>query len=130
MSANYNYLGVGLVYRPSSGVTFGSVVITESRDWTGARAAIVGAVVSGRDIRWSWRGWDPELQTHTSGLRDFSVEFRMDRGDWATLASGTTATSRSTLNRVRGHWYSLRVRARDQAGNSGSWSRDFRVWLP
>jgi len=130
MSADYNYLGVGLVYRASSGVTYGSVVMTESEDRTGAQAAILGAVVAGDDVRWSWRGWDPQLQTHTAGLRDFSVQLRMDRGAWATIAGGTAVTARSTLNRVRGHWYGLRVRARDLAGNVGPWSREFRVWLP
>lgn len=130
MSPDYNYLGVGLVYRPSSGVTFSSVVLTESPDRTGARAAILGAVVSGDDIRWGWRGWDPQLQTHTAGLRDFSLQLRMDRGSWVTIASRTAATARWTLNRIRGHWYGLRVRARDRAGNVGPWSREFRVWLP
>lgn len=130
MSPDYNYLGVGLVDRPSSGVTFGSVVLTESRDRTGARAAILGALASGNDIRWGWRGWDPPLQTHTAGLRDFSLQLRMDRGSWVTIASGTAATARSTPNRIRAHWYGLRVRARDRVGNVGSWSREFRVWLP
>jgi hypothetical protein len=130
MSPDYNYIGVGLVYRPSAGVTFGSVVLTESRDRTGARAAVLGAVVSGDDIRWSWRGWDPPLQTHTAGLRDFELQLRMDRGAWVTIASGTAATARSTLDNIRGHRYGLRVRATDRAGNVGSWSRERRVWLP
>jgi uncharacterized protein YkwD len=130
MSASYNYLGVGFVYRPSSGLTFASVVLTESPDRTGARAAVAGAVVSGDDIRWSWRGWDPPLQTHTAGLRDFTVQLRMDRGAWVTIARALTATARSSLNRARGHWYGLRVRARDRAGNVGPWSRERRVWLP
>ena len=65
MSARYNYLGVGLAARSSSGVTFASVVLTESPDRTGAQAAVAGALVSGNDIRWSWRGSDVPLQTHT-----------------------------------------------------------------
>jgi len=130
MSASYNYLGVGLVYRSSSGVTFASVILTESPDRTGARAAVNGAAVSGDEIRWSWRGWDLPLQTHTAGLRDFTLQLRMDRGTWATIGSGLTVTARSTLNRARGHWYGLRVRARDRAGNVGPWSRERRVWLP
>ncbi|HEX7950436.1 MAG TPA: CAP domain-containing protein [Candidatus Limnocylindrales bacterium] len=130
MSAGYNYLGIGLAYRSSSGVTFASVVLTESPDRTGARAAATGAVVSGSDIRWSWRGWDPPLQTHTAGLRDFTLQLRVDRGAWVTIGSGLTATARTTLNRSGGHWYGLRVRARDRAGNVGPWSRELRVWLP
>ena len=130
MSARYNYLGVGLASRSSSGVTYSSVVLTESPDRTGAWAAMAGAAVSGDDIRWSWRGADVPLQTHTAGLRDFTLQLRQDRGTWVTIGSGVTATARSTLNRSRGHWYGLRVRARDQAGNSGAWSREFRVWIP
>ena len=130
MSARYNYLGIGFAYRSGAGVTYTSVVLTESPDRTGAGAAVTAAVVSGNDIRWSWRGWDPPLQTHTTGLRDFILQLRMDRGDWVALGSGVAATARSTLNLTRGHWYGLRVRARDRAGNIGPWSRERRVWLP
>jgi hypothetical protein len=129
MSAGYNYLGIGFASRPSSGVTFASVVLTESPDRTGAHAAVAGATVSGDDIRWSWQGWDPLLQTHTAGLADFIVQLRMDRGPWVTIEDGVTATARSTLNGDRGHWYGLRVRARDRDGNIGPWSRERRIWL-
>lgn len=129
MSARYNYLGVGLA-SASSGFTYASVVLTESPDRTGARAAVSGASVSGTDIRWSWRGWDPPLQTHTAGLRDYTLQLRQDRAAWVTIGSGLTATARSTLDRARGHWYGLRVGATDRAGNVGPWSREFRVWLP
>jgi uncharacterized protein YkwD len=130
MSPGYNYLGVGLAAAAGSGVTFASVVLTESPDRTGAQAVMAGTAVSTDDIRWSWRGWDPLLQTHTAGVRDFSVQLRMDRGAWVTIANGTSAQDRSTLNRIRGHWYGMRVRARDRAGNVGPWSRELRVWLP
>ena len=130
MSPASNYLGIGLVYDGRSGMTYGSVVLTESNDRTGARAAILGALISGDGIRWSWRGWDPQLQTHTAGLRDFSLQLRMDGGAWVTISSGTPATARSTLDNIRGHRYGLRVRATDRTGNVGPWSREFRVWLP
>jgi uncharacterized protein YkwD len=130
MSSRYNYLGIGLVYRASSGDTFVSVVLTESPDRTGAHARATQAVVYGIDIRWSWRGWDPPLQTHTAGLRDFSVQLRMDLGAWSTIGSGLTSTVSATLDRAPGHWYGLRVRAGDRAGNVGPWSRELRVWVP
>jgi uncharacterized protein YkwD len=129
MTERYNYLGVGLAYRANSGVTFASVVLTESPDRTGAGAAMTRASVSGTDIGWSWRGWDVPLQTHTAGLGDFTLQLRMDRGAWVTIGSGVI-TTRSTVRRVRGHWYGLRVRARDRVGNVGPWSRELRVWLP
>jgi uncharacterized protein YkwD len=130
MSARYNYLGIGLVYSAGAGLTYASVVLAESPDGTGARAAVAGAVVSGNDIRWAWRGWDIPLQTHTSGLRDFTLQLRQDLGAWATINSGLGGTTQSTLDRARGHWYGLRVRARDRAGNAGPWSPELRVWLP
>lgn len=128
-SSTFNYLGVGLAVS-ASGVTYGSVVLTESKDRTGARGTMVKATVSGDDVRWTWRGADPRLQTHTAGLRDFAVQQRTDRGSWVTVSTGTTSTARSAANRARGHWYGLRVRARDRAGNVGPWSAELRVWVP
>lgn len=129
MSTTFNYLGVG-VATSSSGRVFGSIALTESRDRTGAQARMVRRTVSGGDVRWSWRGWDPVLQTHTAGLRDYTVQLRRDRGAWVTIASGTTSTSRTTANLAGGHAYGLRVRARDRAGNVGPWSAELRAWVP
>jgi uncharacterized protein YkwD len=128
-SGSFNYLGVGLA-TSGSGRTYGSIVLTESKDRTGARARVVSATVTGDDIRWTWRGSDPRLQTHTAGLRDFAVQLRTDRGSWRTVTTATTSTRRTILNRPGGHWYGLRVRARDRAGNVGPWSAELRVWVP
>jgi hypothetical protein len=128
-SSRFNYLGIGLAVS-ASGLTFGSIVLTESRDRTGARATITGAGVAGDDVRWSWRGSDVRLQTHTAGLRDFAVQQRTDNGSWVTVSTGTTSTARTAVNRAHGHWYGLRVRARDRAGNVGPWSAERRVWVP
>jgi hypothetical protein len=129
MSSAFNYLGVGMTVS-ASGATYGSVVLTESRDRTGARGTTVRATVSGDDVRWTWRGYDPRLQTHTAGLRDFEVQQRTDRGSWVTVSTATASTARSAVNRARGHWYGLRVRARDRAGNVGPWSAELRGWVP
>ena len=130
MSDHFNYLGVGMAYRSSNGRTFGSIVLTEAKDHTGARAAVVSATRRGDSIRWTWKGWDPALQTHTAGLRDFTVQVRRGRGTWVTVARNTTATARTSWNRAHGHWYGLRVRARDRLGNIGPWSAERRVWVP
>ena len=129
VSGSFNYLGVG-TSTSSSGRTYGSIVLTESKDRTGARGAMVSATVVGDDVRWSWRGADPRLQTHTAGLRDFAIQQRTDKGIWVTVSTATTNTARSVLNRPGGHWYGLRVRARDRAGNVGPWSAERRVWVP
>lgn len=129
MSDSFNYLGVGLA-RSASGRTYGAIVLTESKDRTGARATIASASVTGDDVRWTWRGGDPALQTHTAGLRDYAVQMRVDNGAWSNVTSATTSTARTLANRARGHWYGLRVRARDRAGNVGTWSPERRVFVP
>lgn len=129
LSDRFNYLGIGLA-RSATGRTYGSIVLTESRDRTGARARITGAAATGDDVRWTWRGSDPKLQTHTAGLRDFAIQQRVDSGAWVTVTTATSATSRTLANRRGGHWYGLRVRARDRAGNVGPWSPERRVWVP
>lgn len=128
-SSTFNYLGIGVTVS-SSGLTYGSIVLTASKDRTGARATMVNGTVSGDDVHWTWRGSDPALQTHTAGFRDFTVQQRTDRGAWVTVSTGTTSTARSAVNRARGHWYGLRVRGRDQAANVGPWSPELRVWVP
>jgi hypothetical protein len=128
-NGRFNYLGIGLA-SSSQGLTYGSIVLTEAKDRTGARGTMVTASVSGDDVRWTWRGSDPLLQTHTAGLRDFTVQQRTDDGSWVTVATNTTRTARTVANRTRRHWYGLRVRARDRVGNLGPWSTELRVWVP
>lgn len=122
-------IGVG-VAASGTRATYGAIVLTESRDVTGARGTMVRAVVSGDDVRWTWRGADPILQRHTAGLREFAVQRRIDRGPWMGVISSTAATSRTLSNVAGGHSYGFRVRARDRAGNVGPWSAELRVWVP
>jgi hypothetical protein len=130
MSTRFNYIGVGLAYRSSNGRTFGSAVMTESLDHTRAVARITGARRSGDDVSWTWSGYDPRLQTHTAGLRDFDVQYRVGYGDWRTIRDNTTATSLTLRDRVRGRSYAIRVRATDRRGNVGRWTAQSRVWVP
>lgn len=128
-SASYNYLGIGLAVS-DSGLTYGSIVLTESGDRSGAQAIVIDAMVSGDDVHWTWRGADTTLQSHATGLRDFTVQQRTDSGGWVTVSTATTSTSRTAWNLERGHWYGLRVRGRDRAANVGPWSPEVRVWVP
>lgn len=131
MSSHYNYIGVGLAYRSSNHKTFGAIVVTESKDRSGAGAVMLSRdVAGGVNLHWRWRGWDPALQTHTAGLRNFTVQQRTDNGPWVTVAKSTTSSSRSTFNKPRGHWYGVRVRATDRAGNVGAWTAESRIWVP
>lgn len=129
MSDRFNYAGVGLVHR-SDGATFGSIVLTESRDHSPARSRITSTWRSGNDIRWTWKGWDLRLQTHTAGLRDFDVQYRVGSGSWRTIRNDTGRTSITLNDRARGRTYSLRVRATDRRGNVGKWTSAAKIYVP
>jgi uncharacterized protein YkwD len=130
MSDRFNYIGLGLAYRSSNGRTFGSAVMTESLDHTPSIARIVTRGRSGDDIAWTWQGYDPRLQTHTAGLRDYDVQYRVDSGDWRLIRDNTTATSLLLRDRAHGRYYAIRVRATDRRGNVGAWTAQSRIWVP
>lgn len=130
MSSRFNYFGVGLAYRWSAHATYASIVFTESRDHTPARAAMTGHGRIGTTAWFTWSGYDPRLQTHTAGLANFDVQYKVDSGTWRIIRSGTTSTSIKLYSRARGHYYAVRVRARDRNGNVGAWSSLSRVWIP
>lgn len=121
MSSRFNYLGAGLAYR-SSGRTYGSIVLTESVDHSRPRAYISGASRSGTTVRWTWGGYDTRLQTHTSGLRNFDVQYRVDGGYWRLIRSRTTSRTLTLGSRTRGHSYAIRVRSRDNRGYISAWT--------
>lgn len=130
MSNRFNYLGVGVAYRSANRTTWGSVVLTESQDRTKPWARMASGSRSGDDVTWRWSGGDRRLQTHTAGLKNFDVQLRRDGGDWRTIRTGTTATSLTLRDRVHGHYYTLRVRARDNRGLVSKWSSGIRIWVP
>ncbi len=129
MSSHYNYVGVGFAYRSSNGTTYGSVMLTESPDLTPPFAAMSSVSRVSNTVTWRWTGADIVLQTHTSGLRDFEVQYHYDLNDWHTIVH-TTGTSWTMANRAHGYYHYLRVRARDWAGNVSPWSATLRIWVP
>jgi uncharacterized protein YkwD len=129
MSSRFNYAGVGIVHN-SNGKTWASIVFTESVDHTVPWSKLVGASRSGSNVTWSWTGADTWLQTHTSGFKNFDVQYRVGYGTWATIRSGTTGHSLTLYGRAGGHYYGLRVRGRDNRGYVSSWSAELRVWVP
>jgi uncharacterized protein YkwD len=130
MSNRFNYVGVGLALRSSNSRTYGSVVMTESPDRTGARSRMTGVTRNGRDVTWTWTGGDHPLQTHTAGLRDFDLHYRKNGGDWILVRNDTTTRSITYLGREPGATYDLRVHATDRRGNVGAWSSPLRVTIP
>jgi hypothetical protein len=125
MSSKYNYIGLGVAEGGSS--TYAAGLLTESRDRTTPWAKMVGGAKSGTSVTWTWRGGDRKLQTHTAGLKNFVVEYKVDSGSWSTIRSGTTAKSLTLSDRARGHCYSLRVRARDNRDYLSAYTSAVRV---
>jgi uncharacterized protein YkwD len=130
MSNNYNYIGIGVAYRGANAATFAAGVLTESVDGTKPRAKMQSASRSGTTASWSWSGADTALQSHTAGLRNFDVQYRVDGGAWSTIRNGTTSRSLSLSGRDRGHWHGLRVRARDRRGHVSAYTAELRIWVP
>ena len=107
MSSRYNYVGVGLAFRSSTGQTYGSIVFTESRDIEPAegRADAVGHG-TGHDITLDVDAAPTSsLQTHTCGL---STTTRSrpgrPRARGHTVASRATTTSQDGPRDRLGHW--------------------------
>jgi uncharacterized protein YkwD len=130
LSDRFNYIGVGLGYRSSNHRTYGSAVMAESPDHTRAVARVTSASRSGTTVSWRWNGYDPRLQTHTAGLRDYDLQYRVGSGTWIMLRDNTSTTSLSLANRTHGRYYSIRVRGTDRRGNVGAWSSESRIWVP
>ena len=127
MSGRFNYIGLGLAYRSSNGRTFGSAVMTESLDHTPSIARVMTSGPLRRRHRMDVDGATTRrLQTHTAGLRDFDVQYRVDSGDWRTIRNDTTSTSLLLRDRAHGRYYAIRVRATDRRGNVGAWTAQSR----
>jgi uncharacterized protein YkwD len=129
MSSSFNYIGVG-VARRSNGSTYATILFLEGPDRTRPIARMRTRTRSGTSLRFTWTGTDVRLQTHTAGIRDYNVELRVDNGAYVRVRTATTWTSLSLLHRARGHWYSVRVQARDRRGNLSGWSSGMRAWVP
>lgn len=130
MSSTYNYIGFGVAHRAANGRTYAAGLLTESKDRTAPWSKMNTGSRSGTKVTWTWSGADVGLQTHTAGLKSFDVQYRVGKGAWKTIRTGTTATSLSLGSRAHGHWYALRVRARDNAGNVAAYSHEKRIWVP
>ncbi|HLX35540.1 MAG TPA: CAP domain-containing protein [Candidatus Limnocylindrales bacterium] len=130
MSAMFNYVGLGVVHRSDNGKTWASLVLTESVDHTAPVPKNVSHSRSGSTLYWSWTGADVRLQTHTAGLKNFDVEYKLDGGSWVVIRSGTTARSITLSGRASGHTYYLRVRARDNRGNLSGWTAAVGMSVP
>ena len=130
MSSKYNYIGLGVADKSATKGTYAAGLLTESRDRTKPWASMRSGSRSGTTVTWTWAGGDRKLQTHTAGLKNFVVQYRVDGGSWKTIRTGTTAKSLSLSSRARGHCYSLRVKARDNRDLLSAYTRGVKVCVP
>jgi uncharacterized protein YkwD len=129
MSSKFNYIGVG-VARRSNGSTYAAIVFLEGPDRTRPIAKMRTRKVTGTSLKFTWSATDTRLQTHTAGIKNYNVALRVGNGAYVQIRTATTKTSLSLLHRARGHWYSVRVQARDKRGNLSAWSSGLRAWVP
>jgi uncharacterized protein YkwD len=132
-SKDYNYIGAGYAYDSGDGRKLWTAVFLKGPDRTGAWAKLGTSATTTcstsrgyRYLKYSWSGADYRLQVLTAGLRYFQVQRRIDGGTWQWVATSTTATSRAGCV-PSGHKYEYRIRARDRAGNVGSWTQVLSV---
>ena len=125
-STDYNYVGVGIAIDPDTGKKVYTAVYLKGPDRTAAKASAyapsLGSWTTSRTRRAkiAWTGYDPRLQVLTAGLRSFTVQVRTDGGTWRTVYSSTTVKTWS-FRAWKGHYYEVRISARDRAGNRGAW---------
>jgi uncharacterized protein YkwD len=123
MSKSYNYVGFGLAIG-NDGKRYWAGVYLKGPDRTGAFANLKSAAsrsVSSTTTKvyFAWAGADVALQVLTSGFRTFETARRIDGGSWASY--GTTTSTFAVRYWPKGHTWDFRVRARDRAGNWGTW---------
>ncbi len=120
-SAAYNYVGIGVTYRPANRTTYASILFLEGPDRTRPIPSWTSQALTGRTIHWGWTAYDPLLQTHLAGVRNYDVDIRVNGGAWASLRTSSTGVSCTMPNEAPGSTWQLRVRARDNAGNLSGW---------
>ena len=123
VSTGYNYVGFGAAIS-ATGRRYYAGVFAREPDHTGAwsrfRTTTKRSVdATHKRVTLRWAGGDTRLQVLTAGLRYYQVQRRHAGGAWHSWRA-TTATQR-TVTWTRGRSYEVRVRARDRAGNWGSW---------
>lgn len=129
-SNSFNYVGVGVAFGAPGTDPFAAMVFAETEDRTAPVAAITGGRVVGQTVSWTWRGTEVALQTHTAGLCNFDVQYRVDAGPWRALWSRITRTALTLSARPRGHSYSIRVLARDCRGNASAFTAAKTLRVP
>ena len=98
-------------------------VVTVDADLPVARPPAMAIATGGRLDSGSFRAlasW-PAATDATSAIAGYQAQWRVDGGAWgATISLGAT-TRQAAVTMAGGHAYTVRLRARDAAGNWGAW---------
>ncbi len=128
LSDTSSYAGVGVAV--AGGRTFVALVTAETLDRTPPVVETAGAERQGAAVVVRWTALDPLLQTHTAGLRDAAVEYRLDGGPWLMLQRANARGIAAIARPRPGHMYEVRIRARDRAGNVSPWVETSPIRIP
>jgi uncharacterized protein YkwD len=122
VSTVFNYAGVGVAVT-ADGTSYWTVVFIQGPDRTTPTADLTSAssVAGSGRARLHWAGADRRLVTLTAGIGTYDIQRRRAGGTWSIVRRGVSDTAASVTG-SRGVRYQFRVRARDRAGNVGSWS--------
>jgi subtilisin family serine protease len=109
--------------------TFSDTIILDSVAPQGAAVSspkLSTNVTKGLKWRVSWSASDP---WPGAGVASYQVQVRVDGGKWKTWRDWDTATRRQFKGKP-GNTYRFRVRAKDNVGNIGAWSKVRRTVVP
>jgi hypothetical protein len=110
----------------AANVTIDTSAPTATAPRVGLRTAVALPTASATQAvlaRINWSGTDSG-----AGIASYDVQRSTDGGAWTTIASATTATAMD-VSLAPGHNYRFRARARDKAGNLGSFVAS-STWYP
>jgi uncharacterized protein YkwD len=120
-STAYNYIGIGVAYRAASHTTYASILFLDGPDRTKPIPSWTLQSQVGGTLHWKWTAYDPALQTHLAGVRNYDVDIRVNGGAWVHLRTNAAAGSCTMPHELPGSTWVLRIRARDNAGNVSGW---------
>jgi uncharacterized protein YkwD len=123
-----SYAGVGVTIR--GGRTFVVLVTAETADRTPPVVDGVSVDRGGATLVVAWKADDPLLQSHTAGVRDATVQYRVAGGPWRVLQRANARGSATLPRLAAGTPVEVRVRVRDRAGNLSSWVETAKTSAP